>query len=428
MPLMMQLLRDLGPLNRVICSSDYDRTIEYLQKTLQFRVIECSRSDEFNGWVIPPKWDVKEAKIVRNGTTIYDGTRHPLAVIALSRSFSGTVSRDELKKHLHFDHRYPEALTFHFRQQFRSWDRDWGFCVPRKLYDALRPGDYDVVIITEESPGILRILESTHPGTLGQTIVIGANLDHPGVVNDGLSGCAVAIDVFQRLCERQTRYTYKVVLLPGIIGSEYYLGKMPPAQRALILEGLFLEMLGTTTQLALQQSRHSPSDIEMALAHALQLSGTSHRMGPFESILINDEYIWEAYGVPTASLSRFPYPEYHCSRDDCSIITEESLRQAADIVLDALLFLDASPLVMKKFEGTICLSNPAYDLYVDPGQVALGDIPTPERRQMRLLMDTIPTLTRPTTVRVIARRLGLPEESVLAYLRKWQEKGLLDLR
>ena len=126
MSLMMKILEDLTPLNRVMCSSDYDRTIEYLLGVLPFNVLEYPSTVEHNGWVIPPKWDIKEAKILKNGKVIYDGTRHVLAVIALSKSFRGKVDLLGLKKHLHYDHRYEDAIPFHFRQQFRSWERDWG--------------------------------------------------------------------------------------------------------------------------------------------------------------------------------------------------------------------------------------------------------------------------------------------------------------
>jgi DNA-binding Lrp family transcriptional regulator len=47
---------------------------------------------------------------------------------------------------------------------------------------------------------------------------------------------------------------------------------------------------------------------------------------------------------------------------------------------------------------------------------------------MRLLMDLIPTLTRRVTTRALAERVGLPEEQVRGYLRKWEEKGLLEMR
>ena len=425
---MMKILEDLTPLNRVMCSSDYDRAIEYLLNILPFKVLEYSSKVEHNGWVIPPKWDIKEAKILKNGEVIYDGTTHPLKVVALSSRFQGKVDLFELKKHLYYDHRYGDAIPFHFRQQFRSWDRDWGFCVPKSFYDQLKPGDYEVVIETEESEGVLKILEYTHEGDLDETIVFGGNLDHPGVANDGLAGCVVGIEALRGLKDRKTKYTYKLVLVQGIIGLEFYLGKMRKSERDKIREGVFLEMLGSETQLALQNSRDGESNIEYCLGKALEEMGTLYRKGPFQSIIINDEYISEAYGIPMASLSRFPYPEYHCDKDNVSIMRERSLDEAVEAIVRAREILESSPLILKNFEGNICLSNPKYDLYVDPGQAQFEGFQGGEIKKMRFLMDLIPTLARPVTVRWVADKVGLPEKIVLEYLGKWAEKQLVELR
>ena len=423
----MQILRDLTPLNRAVCSLGYDQAAEYLREVLPFRIISVPGSCEHNGWVIPPSWDVEEARIVKDGRTVYDGTVHPLCVIALSRSFCGTVSLDELRRHLHYDHRDDDSIPFHYRQQFRSWERDWGFCIPKRLYDQLAPGDYQVEIRTKESSGALKILEYKHHGSLDLTIALGGNLDHAGVANDGLAGCVVGIETLRRLQGRKTRFTYSLILSPGIIGSEFYLSGLSQSERSRILEGIFLEMLGSATPLAIQESRRSHANIFHAIKVSLDQLGLRYRTGPFESIIVNDEYVWENYGIPMASFSRFPYPEYHSIRDNVEMIQETSLNEAVEVLTRAVDRLEASPVVIKKFEGNICLSNPQYDLYVDYGQVALGDSLSDHQRRMRCLMDFIPALDRPTSVKAIADHVGLPEEPTLEYLQRWAAKGLIDL-
>jgi aminopeptidase-like protein len=427
-PSMMEILERLVPLNRVMCSSDYDRTIAYLADIAPFREIRYEAGTVHNGWVIPPKWDVVEASISRGGRVVYDGTWHPMAVIALSTPFRGTVAREELLAHLHHDHRFDDAIPFHFRQSFRSWERTWGFCVPRRLVESLPEGDYDVVIETSEAPGYLSMLEWEIPGRLDETVVFGTNLDHPGVANDGLSGVVVGIELFRRLASRPRNLSYRLVLPQGIMGTEYYLGLQEPARRGRILEGVMLEMLGSPTPLALQRSRGGASNLDHAVGEALLASGTAHRTGAFEEIILNDEYLWEAYGIPMSSLSRFPYPEYHTDRDGVGLMSVARLEEAVAVLEAAVDLVEATPLVFKRFEGNVCLSNPRYDLYVDPGQVAFGDAPDEGRRRMRLLMDTIPTLRRPVSVRRLAAEVGLPEDAVLAYLERWASKGLIALR
>ena len=229
------------------------------------------------------------------------------------------------------------------------------------------------MIRTREAPGTLKILEYEHQGSLGLTIALGGNLDHAGVANDGLAGCVVGIETLRRLQGRKTRFTYSLILSPGIIGSEFYLAGLSQSERSRILEGIFLEMLGSATPLAIQESRRSNTNVSHALKAGLDQLSLPYRTGPFESIIVNDEYIWENYGIPMVSFSRFPYPEYHSSRDSMEIIQETSLNQAVEALIRAVDRLEASPMVIKKFEGNICLSNPRYDLYVDYGQVALGD-------------------------------------------------------
>jgi aminopeptidase-like protein len=242
-----------------------------------------------------------------------------------------------------------------------------------------------------------------------------------------LAGCVVGLEVLRRLLDRKTKFTYSLVLSPGIIGSELYLAGLNQSERSRILEGIFLEMLGSATPLAVQESRRCLVSALHALKASLDQLGLSYRTGPFESIIVNDEYVWENYGIPMLSFSRFPYPEYHSSRDSMEIIEETSLNEAVDALIGAVDWLEASPLVIKKFEGNVCLSNPQYDLYVDYGQIALGDTLSAQGRQMRCLMDFVPALDRPVSVKAVADHVGLPEKETLEYLQRWAVKRLIDL-
>jgi len=42
-----------------------------------------------------------------------------------------------------------------------------------------------------------------------------------------------------------------------------------------------------------------------ALKASLDQLGLSYRTGPFESIIVNDEYVWENYGIPMLPFQGF---------------------------------------------------------------------------------------------------------------------------
>jgi aminopeptidase-like protein len=399
---MLNIIKDLTPLNRVFCSNDYDKSIEYLLNHLPFKVIELTKQDEANGWVIPPKWDVKKAIIKRNGEIVFDGTKHVLNVIGLSTSFNGIAALDELKKHLYYHPKYDDAIPYHYSQSYTSWQRDWGFCVTKNFYDSLKSGEYEVTIETEESEGTLKICEYTHKGELEETFVFVAHLDHPGMANDDLAGCAVGIELFKRL--PKTKYTYKLLLVQEIIGSELYLNKYGTEN---IIEGIFLEMLGSKTPLILQKSVNGDSYIESLL---------DINRGEFGRVVGNDEVVWEAHGVPMCSISRFPYPEYHTDKDNASIISEESLEESVKLLLKTIEKLEQTKLVIKKFTGYPCLSNPQYDLYIGAND------------RLRNLMEFMPMLPKVITVNQLAKKFNLSEEEILEYLNKWIDKGLIEIK
>lgn len=420
------IVRDLYLRNRNFCSSDYDACLDYLNKLLPLKLHTFKQPDPYKGWVVPPKWDLVKALIRFQGNVIFEVT-HPLQIIGLSTSFHGTVSREELRTHLHYDHRDPNSTPYHFRQHYRPWERDWGFCVPRTFYDGLQPGLYEVEIITRESTGYLHVAEHTHVGQHPETFVFVAHLDHPGMANDDLAGVAVGVELFRRLSQKSTKFSYRLLLVQEIIGSIFYLGQVPGA-RAHVLESCFLEMLGTNTELALQHSRRGDSQLERCIQKTLDQRGIPHRAGPFRSVICNDEIIWESYQIPMASLSRFPYPEYHSDKDNLSIISPEALEESVQILQEAIAALDASTLMRKQFEGVLALSHPSYQLYVDPGQPAFGSITEEKTKKLRLLMDLIPMYPDVTFVEKMADDTQLPVEDVMDYLRLWANKKLIMLQ
>jgi len=424
-----ELMHTLFPLRRYFCSPDYERAIRLIEEVVPLRRHEFSPEASVNHWQIPPSWDYTTAKIYHDGDCIYDASDCALKIVALSAPFTGTVSREELRRHLHFDRRHPDWVPWHFRQLYRPWERNWGFCVPQRFYESLKPGDYDVVIETLEGRQPLTVVDYHIQGRSSKTVVLVAHLDHPHMANDDLAGVMVGLRIMQLLADKPRKFSYRLVLVQEVIGSEYYLDKMrKTGEFEHFFCGLFLEMLGTQTPFALQTSYVGDSPMDKYLRESLDAAALQWCEGPFATVIGNDETNWEAHGVSMPSLSRFPYEEYHSDRDNMDIIDSNCLEQAAKIVMDALDRLEDEQWVIKTFKGVPCLSNPSLDLYVDPGQVTFGEQPTEQAKNLRRMMSTLPMeLASVKSVTELAEEFDLPRPVVAEYLGRWKDKELVKI-
>lgn len=428
MNLSYRIIKDLYLSNRNFCSKDYDKAINYIKNILPNCNIKTYNNSGYNGWEIPPKWDLIEAKIFKDGELIYDATQHPLQVINLSKSFCGKVTLSELKKHLHFKTHFDlgdTAIPFHFRQNYQPWNRDWGFCIPKNIFDELQEGEYDVILRTEESQGYLDVLECVIEGENEECFYFVTHLDHPGMANDDLAGCAVGIELFKKLQEskQQFKFTYKLLIVQEIVGSGYYLGNLKGKERDQILGGVFLEAPGSETKLSLQSSLKGDSLMDKALEWALNSLKKDFRKGDFHTIIGNDEIVFEAFNIPMPSLSRFPYPEYHSDKDNIDIICPQKLDDFFLILEKTISFLERQVIFKKCFDGLVCLSNPKYDLYVDLGMQS--EYASDKMKEKRKLMDLIPSLNRTFTLSDLQSNIKLSKEEISSYLSKWEEKKLI---
>lgn len=418
-----KIIEDLWIKNRNFCSTDYDNCLDYFQKILPFHIHEYRCEGHDQGWAIPPKFDIVKATISYNGQKIFSA-KSPLEVIGLSAPFNDTIPLTELKKHLHFDKRYPDAVPYHFRQNYRPWDRTWGFCVTQEFFDLLQEGDYHVEIETKESPGYLRVAELIKKGKHPQGFAFVAHLDHAGMANDDLAGVAVGVELFKRIFEKETKFTYRLVLVQEIIGSFFYLKYH---RDPTVIESCFLEMLGSDTPLALQASQNGKSHLEQTIGRALAEKNIHHRKGNFREIICNDEVMWESMGIPMASLSRFPYPQYHSDKDNPTIISDQAIEESIAVLADSIERLESSSLICKHFIGVTGLSHPDYGLYVDPGQPAFNIYADANQQKLRQIMDLMPLIPHHIFAEQLATNVNLPVDEIINYLKRWESKQLITI-
>lgn len=426
---MKEVIEKLYKTNRAFITDDYDRCLEYIDENilpLEYHSYP-SEKEIWGSWEIPKKWTVNSAYLEYDGEVIIDFDDNPLHLISYSAPFEGYVDLETLREHLYFHPDIPPAIPFHFRLNYRPWDSDWGFCVSKNFYDSLEEGEYHVNIDTEFEEGYLKVVEHHLEGQEEDTILLIAHLDHTGMANDDLSGVVVGLEVMKRLSRREDRkYSYKLLIVPEMIGSAAYLEEhesLPEKARY----GIFLEMLGNKNRLAMQRSFEEETKLDRIAKYVLKRDKNIFKIDGFRKIICNDEIIFESpgYEIPTISVSRYPYPEYHTHLDDPSIISEDKLQESVEYILEVIDILEKDFIPLREFKGLPSLANPKYDLYIDPGQPALEGAKSISEN-LKVFRDAVfRYLEGEYSVFEIAEKFELPFEFVHVYLTKFKEKGLI---
>jgi len=425
---MKELIEELYLTNRGFVTEDYRKCLNYIDEyelSLKYHEFPSGR-EVWNSWEVPKKWTVNHAYIESDGNKILAFEDHPLHLISYSNPFEGWVSREKLIEHVHTHPDISDAIPWHFRLNYRPWDAEWGFCASQDFVDTLNQEEYYVSIDTDFEDDVMTVAEHHLSGQREETIVLMAHLDHTGMANDDLSGVAVGTEIMRRLRERsERRYSYKFLIVQEMTGSAAYLDEY--AERASdFVCGIFLEMLGNDNRLLLQRTFDGDSKLDEIAEHVLKASRGEYDIDEFRAEIGNDELILESpgYEIPTISLLRGPYPEYHTHLDDPSIISEERLEEAVLRVLDIIDILEEDFVPVRKFSGIPSLANPKYDLYIDP--LDFPDVEVGGGKGIDSFRDRIfRHLEGNDSAFTIARKFGLQFNFVCSYLRKFEDKELI---
>ena len=121
-------------------------TLERISEHLPSLKIESVPSGEkVFDWTVPKEWSVKEAYIVTpDGKKICDFSVNNLHLVGYSTPFKGSLSFDELKKHLHTLPDQPSAIPY----VTSYYKESWGFCLTQEQFDTLKNGNYMVVVLS----------------------------------------------------------------------------------------------------------------------------------------------------------------------------------------------------------------------------------------------------------------------------------------
>lgn len=434
-PNLIALARDLCEPATGVVSSGNEALFARLGQELPFDLLRYPSGQSFNGWLVPDDWWVERAEIRKEGRVVFDGRAHTLGVARYARPFQGALDWEELKPHLVTNPDLPSAYVFHCMWQYRPWAADWALSVPHEVYRTLGPGRYEVDLVTRRAPGTMIVGRHDKPGRSDRIVVFHSNNCHPHMANDGFAGTAVLVRLFQWLAGQDTHYSYRLLVGPEHIGTIFYLRDLPRDELDRIVCGVFAEMPGTGGPVKVASTFPGGQVIDRAFRNAVCHPAVEHALVPWRQGAGNDETVWEApgYEVPFVEVTRsedllYPFREYHTSLDSPDLMQPARLEEFLEVLKRVVGILERNATVRRRFDGLVCLSNPDYDLYMERRDPAVDkDLPEDQEKWGYLLDCLLRYMDGTMTVLDIAERHDLPFERVLAYLERFQEKGLVEL-
>ena len=344
-----ELMTELFPLRRSLTGDGVRETLAVLARELPLELIETPTGTPVFDWTVPREWNLRAAWIeAPNGERVLDVAESSLHVLGYSVPVDTVLPLTELREHIFTHTDDPDLVPY----RTSYWEEQWGFCMSRRLLDALPDGDYRVRIDSTLADGSLTSGEVTIPGASEDEFLLSTYVCHPALANDNLSGVTLLWGLARTLLEQPLRHTFRLLWGPGTLGPLCWLARNRDRLDR-IANGLVVSCVGDPGPLRYKRSRRGDAAIDRAAAYVLgrepgSIVGDWQPSGGDER-----QYCSPGFDLPVGTLSRTPhglFPEYHSSADDLDLVTAESLSasfraalQVIDVVETNASFRNRSP-------------------------------------------------------------------------------------
>lgn len=334
-------ITELYPLCRSMTGDGVRATLRHIAEHIPLSIEEVPTGTPVLDWVVPNEWNIRDAWIAdASGERIVDFRRSNLHVMGYSSAVRATMTLEELKPHLISLPERPDWIpyrTSYFREA-------WAFCLSHRQLESLEAGAYDVCIDATLQPGALSYGECYLPGESQAEVLLSTHLCHPSLCNDNLSGIAIATLFAAHLAALpERRYSYRILFVPGTIGSITWLARNEPRLGA-IKHGLVLACLGDAGPITYKKSRRATAEIDEIAAHALAASGKPFEIMDFIPYGYDErQFCSPGFDLPVGCLMRTPhgrFPEYHTSADNLDFVRADSLADSFETLVSIVSLIE----------------------------------------------------------------------------------------
>lgn len=346
----MEIFDELFPLNRCISGKGLRDSLKIITKYVPLTMTEYASGMACFDWEVPLEWNITEAYVMNKaGKRIIDFDENNLHVLAYCAPYEGWVSREELMDHIYTVEDMPDAIPY----ITSVYEPRWGFCVQHNRLTEFDEEEYYIKIDASFTEGSITLGEAFMKGESDKEILFFSHTGHPSMANDQLSGMLTLMLIYNKLSQLQGDhyYSYRFMFCPETIGTAAYLSENLSSLREKFHAGYTTTFIGDKSPVRYKQSLHKNSVGDLAAINAMN---PEHVMNftPYGS----DERHFNAPGIdlPFGAFMRagaYGYEEYHTSLDNKSVISEMSLDEAAEIVVEAVKNMEADRMIQPKHLG-----------------------------------------------------------------------------
>ncbi len=444
-------LKEIWSLNRVHVSKEMSLAYRLLKKYfVNLKIMGFNTGKKCGDWVVPPSWDVYKATLKDpKGKVIADYSKNKLSLWTNSGSFKGKIDKKKLENKILSNPEKPEATTFHFRNQYNFWKKEWGFSLPYKLHKNLKKGKYSVDIKTSFSKGKLEMAEDVHPGKYKDSLLLVGHFDHPQMCLDGLVGCLAGHELIHRLKNIKTKLTYRMLSTVEIIGSVFY--AYHHAKKNKIRQALFISAPGARQNISYQKTFLKNNEIDKITTHVLKSLDLNFKTYDFrKGVIGNDEIAYDVGGtnIPCGALARSPFYSYHTDLDIPSEISWKNFEETILVLEEIVHIFENNSILKRNFKFLPRLSSEKLNLYLSPEKASgikgysntfnrdlLMNIPEKSKNLIKknthkfnYLMNCLTNMCEgDKTILDVAIHADLPFRLVENYVNLWVKKKLLKI-
>ncbi len=326
-----QFARELFPICRSITGNGIRQTLGMIGKRIPLEISEVPTGTPVFDWTVPKEWNIRDAYIQGpDKKRVVDFQKSNLHVLNYSVPVHTKMPLHELKPHLFTIPQHPDWILY----RTSYYKEDWGFCLTHNQMLALKDQEYEICIDSSLESGSLTYGECYIPGRSSDEVLVSCHACHPSLANDNLSGLAVATFLARLLSERELRYSYRFLFIPGTIGAITWLSRNRETAGR-IRHGLVLTSIGDRGPFHYKKSRQDNAEVDRAAAHVLKHAAPAATILPFSPYGYDErQYCSPGFNLPVGCLMRSvwgTFPEYHTSADNLDFLFAESLAESLQV-------------------------------------------------------------------------------------------------